>query len=103
MKQTVEPLSFAEILALPSTEKEARGLLYTPREIHQQPKTWLETFQMLKSRQRGLQEFLRGSGLGGVSNEPVGVCLIGAGTSDHIGGSLTALLKRKWQCHVEAV
>ncbi len=102
-KQTVEPLSFAEILALPSTEKEARGLLHTPQEIHQQPSTWLETFQILKSRQRDLQEFLRESGFGGVSNKEVGVCLIGAGTSDHIGGSLTALLKKEWKCHVEAV
>ncbi|MDQ3665774.1 MAG: SIS domain-containing protein [Acidobacteriota bacterium] len=102
-RQTVEPLSFAQILALPSTEKEARGLLHTPQEIHQQPSTWLETFQILKSRQRDLQEFLRESGLGGVCNERVGVCLIGAGTSDHIGSSLTALLKNEWKCHVEAI
>lgn len=102
MSQTTCLMLFAEILALPLAEKEARGLLHTPEEIRRQPVTWQETFQLVKARQNDLREYLKTAGLDG-GGEKLSVLLIGAGTSDYIGRALTALLKKEWRCQVEAV
>ena len=100
-KNEILKLSLAEILSLPDAEKEKRGLLYTPREIFQQPETWRETFQIVKNRQKDLQKFLKLSGLNNI--EKIFVSLIGAGTSDYVGRTLVALLRKNWKCRVEAV
>jgi hypothetical protein len=44
----LDPLS--EVLALAEEEKKRRGLLYTPREIAQQPETWGTTFMICLDR-----------------------------------------------------
>ena len=96
-------LTFEEILNLPASEKESRGLMYTPQEIDQQPSTWLETFQILKGLQDDLQKFLQSCGLTQTSSDRLIVTLIGAGTSDYIGRAIAALLKKEWRCHVQTV
>lgn len=96
----LEELTLAGIVALPFTEKEKKGLLHTPQEILQQPETWLETFQTIKSLRQNLQNFLQDSGL---HNERSFISLIGAGTSDYVGRALISLLRKKWKCRVEAV
>lgn len=96
-------LSFAEMLELSFTEKEKYGLLFTPQEIFQQPATWLETFQIVKSNRKNIQEFLHDNGCNLDSPERLNITLIGAGTSDYIGRTLIGILKKHWKCQVEAV
>jgi tagatose-6-phosphate ketose/aldose isomerase len=91
------------LLALPDAEQQARGLVHTPKEIAQQPHNWLSTYELFCEQQGRIREFLRE---GGIASEPAKrptVFLVGAGTSDYIGRSLTQLLRRYWQCEVLAV
>lgn len=95
--------ALSKILALPEAEKDTRGLSYTPREIFQQPSTWQQSYQAILGRAPAVKEFLAQSGLTRASQEKPMVLLIGAGTSDYIGKSLSALLQRAWRCTVQAV
>jgi tagatose-6-phosphate ketose/aldose isomerase len=97
----MNPLS--QLLALPVDEKSARGLLHTPGEIAQQPATWRSTFELFQKRQAEIKDFLRAAGLQQQLDLRPTVFLLGAGTSDYIGRSLTQLLRRLWQCEVIAV
>ena len=74
--------------------------MHTPREIAQQPTTWLGTFRLLQSRQEEIARFLAATGIGGNPAQRPVVFLVGAGTSDYIGHSLQHLLRRMWQCEV---
>jgi tagatose-6-phosphate ketose/aldose isomerase len=95
--------SLPSLLALPPDERKSLGLLHTPKEIAQQPETWLATFQRFRDRHAEILRFLQSAG---ASWDPVRrptVFLIGAGTSDYIGRSLAQLLRRCWHCEVLAV
>jgi D-galactosamine 6-phosphate deaminase/isomerase len=92
----VNPL--ARMAALPSPEKQERGLLYTPAEILQQPATWQTTWRLFREMRDELAGFLRKA-----REEQWTVFLIGAGTSDYIGRSLTGLLRQSWGTEVMAV
>jgi tagatose-6-phosphate ketose/aldose isomerase len=95
--------ALSELLRLPESEKAARGLAHTPAEIAQQPDTWITTFELFRRKQAVIAEFLASAGLGAnVVSKPT-VFLIGAGTSDYIGQSLTYLLRKCWHCEVIAV
>ena len=94
----MDPLS--ALLDLSATEKSERGLLHTPREIAQQPATWMATFDRLRSHENELSNFLAATGMNGPAEERPTVLLIGAGTSDYIGWSLHHLLRTRWQCEV---
>ena len=83
------------ILAEPREEKEGRGLLYTPREIAQQPVTWQGTWKLFEEHRTELQAFLAKA-----FEEKWTVFLIGAGTSDYIGYAIAPLLRREWGCEV---
>jgi tagatose-6-phosphate ketose/aldose isomerase len=100
-KSTMNPLS--HLLALPEKEKSDRGLVHTPAEIAQQPETWQSTFDLFGERRSEISAFLRSAGLQQDVNLRPTVFLLGAGTSDYIGRSLTQLLRRLWQCEVLAV
>jgi tagatose-6-phosphate ketose/aldose isomerase len=95
--------ALSKILELPEPEKENRGLLFTPREIIQQPETWRKSYQKFLALRHEAGDFLEGSGVIDDSGESATVFLIGAGTSDYIGRSLVHLLKQKWQREVIAV
>src|SRR5205085_6711622 len=88
------------LLALSEKERTARGLLFTPTEICQQPATWPLTRQRVEAKIPELRHFLDRSG---VLSVEATVRLVGAGTSDHVGRSVRALLARMWQCEVTAV
>ena len=95
--------ALSELLRLPDSERDARGLAHTPAEIAQQPDTWITTFELFRRKQAEIAEFLSRAGLGaGLASKPT-VFLIGAGTSDYIGQSLTYLLRKCWHCEVIAV
>jgi len=91
------------LLALPEEEKQARGLQHTPKEIAQQPETWLRTFECFRQRHGEIQEFLQSAGVGAEPSARPAVFLVGAGTSDYVGRSLAPLLRRLWHCEVSAV
>jgi tagatose-6-phosphate ketose/aldose isomerase len=97
----MNPLS--SLLALPDEEKQARGLLHTPKEIVQQPETWRATYQRFRERHAEIGEFLNAGGINWDPTRRPTVFLIGAGTSDYVGRSLTQLLRRLWHCEVLAV
>lgn len=95
--------ALSNLLDLPTLEQEKRGLTFTPREIAQQPETWLKTMHLFQREQQRIRSFLEAAGVTGpLESRPV-VMLIGAGTSDFIGASLALLLRQRWGCEVVAV
>ena len=92
----MNPLS--RLLALPLPEKEKRGLLYTPAEIAQQPATWRTTHRIFEESRSELVSFLRQA-----HEERWTIYLVGAGTSDYIGHSISNLVRRRWGCEVSAI
>jgi tagatose-6-phosphate ketose/aldose isomerase len=95
--------ALSELLGLPDAEKTTRGLAHTPAEIAQQPDTWLSTFEIFRRKRDQITEFLSLAGVGASPRPRPTIFLIGAGTSDYIGQSLTYLLRRCWNCEVIAV
>ncbi len=95
--------ALSELLSLPEDEKTARGLVHTPAEIAQQPDTWLSTFEVFQRNRDRIRDFFSLAGFGASPDKRPTVFLIGAGTSDYIGQSLSYLLRKSWQCDVTAV
>ncbi len=94
----MDPLT--ALLHLPAAKKVEEGLEHTPREIAQQPETWLRTYALVREREAEIQEFLVKCGLREpAAGQPI-VLLIGAGSSDYIGRCLYRLLRSRWQCEV---
>ncbi len=88
------------LLDLPEEEKAQRGLEHTPREIYQQPATWINTYQYCLNRRTDLMNALRRAGIGRGSASSPTVYLIGAGTSDYTGRTIAPLLRQRWGCDV---
>ena len=97
----MDPLS--NILALSATEREARGLVHTPQEIFQQPDTWWRTFERVSQLASEVESLLKRAGVFEHLHLRPSVFLVGAGSSDYVGMSVAALLRRIWQCEVCAV
>jgi tagatose-6-phosphate ketose/aldose isomerase len=97
----VNPIT--SLLNLPAAEKERLGIAHTPREIVQQPETWIRTWALIQARLPEIQAFLTAVGLKAPWNERPTIYLVGAGTSDYIGRCLHHLLRQKWQCEVVPV
>jgi tagatose-6-phosphate ketose/aldose isomerase len=95
--------ALSSFVALPEEEQKERGLLFTPREIAQQPKTWGTTLEIFKQDQQRICEFLDSVGVREELVERPVVMLIGAGTSDYIGQALELLIRQKWGCEVWTV
>ena len=94
-------MTLSQILSAPTDQREARGLLHTPREIAQQADTWPSTVARLRALEPRLKAALAAAGLGGPQTP--GVILLGAGTSDFVGRSLCNELRTRWGCTVEPV
>ncbi|HEY8560328.1 MAG TPA: SIS domain-containing protein [Pyrinomonadaceae bacterium] len=93
----------SKLLSLTEAEKSARGLLFTPREIAQQPETWASTRRTFEMHSKEIADFLRAAGAQRDPAARPAILLIGAGTSDYIGKALAPLFKRKWRSPAEAV
>jgi tagatose-6-phosphate ketose/aldose isomerase len=95
-------VTLANIIEMQVDQQEALGLVFTPKEIAQQPETWEVTLDIFKRNQKRICDFLEEIGLcGPIETRPV-VMLVGAGTSDYIGQALVLLLRRNWGCEVFA-
>jgi tagatose-6-phosphate ketose/aldose isomerase len=97
------PNPLRNILGLPEQEKRERGLEHTPREISQQPQTWIKTYQHCRAYLTDINEALRRTGVCNGATVAPTVYLTGAGTSDYAGRALAPLLRRRWQCDAYAV
>jgi tagatose-6-phosphate ketose/aldose isomerase len=93
----------SKILALPEAERSGMGAVHTPREISQQPDTWLTTHRIVGEQLGAARSFLEAAGVRSGGGARPAVFLVGAGTSDYIGRSLAALLRRKWGYAAQAV
>jgi tagatose-6-phosphate ketose/aldose isomerase len=91
------------LINLREQEKEALGIVATPREIAQQPETWKTTLLVFERHRQALQSFLEAAGFAATSQRKPSVVMIGAGTSDYIGRVLTLLLRKKWGCETQAI
>jgi len=106
MDQTAQSKSLdalAATLTLADEEKKRRGLVYTPREIAQQPETWGTSCMICQGRSADISRFLQSSGIGDGSEPPAKVILVGAGTSDYVGESVQSLLAKEWGCEAAAI
>lgn len=92
------------LLSLSDREKSVRGIAHTPKEIYQQPSTWVKTGQMMASSRLLLLEALEAVGVGSpnLQTRPV-VILSGAGTSDYIGKAVSRIFRQQWNCEVMVV
>ncbi len=91
------------ILDLPEQEKIDRGLEHTPREISQQPQTWIKTYQRCRGYLGDAEKMLHRTGVRNGSTGSATVYLVGAGTSDYTGRALAPLLRQKWHCDASAI
>ena len=90
----------SHFIELSQNDREARGLLFTPAEIAQQPQTWRTTLDIFEEHQSRITLFLEEIAVRGSVEKRPTVFLIGAGTSDYIGHALESLLRQKWGCEV---
>ena len=92
-----------KLLEVSPAERESLGLVHTLREILQQPQTWRETYQKVRRTSSLIEQFLIRAGVGATAATRLNVLLVGAGTSDYIGKSVSALLQKEWSCNVQAI
>ena len=95
-------MTLQSITEMPAEQQKALGLVFTPREIAQQPQSWNVTLEIFKRNQGKICTFLDGLGLRGPVEKRPAVILVGAGTSDYIGQALVLLLRQNWGCEVLA-
>lgn len=93
----------SKLFDLSTAERESLGLVHTLSEILQQPQTWPRTFEKFLEFAPRIAEFLNGAGLDANARSPLNVLLVGAGTSDYIGRSVSALLQKEWHCPVVTI
>lgn len=95
-------MTLQSIIAMQAETQISLGLVFTPREIAQQPQSWEVTLGIFKRNQPAIRAFLEGLGLRGPLEQRPIVILVGAGTSDYVGQALVLLLRRSWGCEVIA-
>jgi tagatose-6-phosphate ketose/aldose isomerase len=105
VRRTVNPSQdpLTALLLLPESEKKSRGLQHTPREIAQQPETWLGTLKGLSATRAALVEFLQNFLEADRDARRPEVVLVGAGTSDYISRAVSRILRTRWSCAVSAI
>jgi len=82
------------LLELSELEAVAQGARFTPREIAQQPRVWLDTCERVHARRSELDAFLGEAGVFGAN--PPHLVLIGAGSSDWVGLLTASSFRECW-------
>ena len=95
--------ALSKLLSLSPAEKKSLGVVHTLPEILQQPQTWLHTYAKVFNLAPPIKTFLTNAGIGAIDRDPPHILLVGAGTSDYIGKSVSSLLQKEWGCDVQAV
>jgi tagatose-6-phosphate ketose/aldose isomerase len=79
------------LMQSPDREKRARGLEYTPREIHGQVDLWADTVERIERRLPEIRSFLEP-----LSGKGSSTCILtGAGTSEFVGYCIEGLMRRR--------
>ena len=74
------------------------GAYWTSREIHQQPETWLKTFEKIRKGKEAISEFISK-----VTSQPdYDIILTGAGTSEFVGNSIFPFLTKLYDHKVKS-
>ncbi len=94
--------TLSTFLNLSTEAKESLGLKHTLTEIVQQPQTWIRSYERIIGLSETLESFLSSAGVVSDRLAPA-VLLVGAGTSDYIGKSVSSLLQTEWHCDVQSV
>lgn len=76
----------------------ALGATYTATEIRQQPKLWLETYNIVKDNENSIKDFFNRR-----LKPNTRIILTGAGTSDYVGDTVYLYLAKKMKLRVEAI
>ncbi|MGG7142073.1 SIS domain-containing protein [Clostridium nigeriense] len=76
----------------------ALGATYTATEIKQQPKLWLETYNIVKENEDRIKDFLKRR-----LKSNTRIILTGAGTSDYVGDTAYLHLAKTLNLRVEAI
>lgn len=74
------------------------GATYTATEIRQQPKLWLETYNIIKENEDSIKDFFKRR-----LKSNTRIVLTGAGTSDYVGDTAYLYLAKKLNLRVEAI
>lgn len=77
---------------------DALGATYTATEIRQQPKLWLETYNIVKENEGDIKDFFKRR-----LKSNTRIILTGAGTSDYVGDTAYLYLAKKLNLRVEAI
>lgn len=93
--------AFERLLSLPDTEKAAKGVEHTPREIAQQPQTWARAVDVLRARRSDIAHFMADAGLseGGDAT----LMLTGAGTSEFVGNAIVHVLRSRLKREIQSI
>lgn len=92
-------MNLLKLTSLSDRELEIRGIKHTPKEILSQPKLWIESYKLLRSKWSEIRDFIEDRIL---SKRNGRVILSGAGSSHFIGLSCEDLLRRIWYVDVES-
>ena len=84
--------AFEQLLSFSDSEKQAKGIQYTPGEIAQQPEMWFKACDILAEQRDNIEVFLREAGL--KDEKEANVILSGAGSSEYIGNAVSYGLRR---------
>lgn len=74
------------------------GGIYTAKEISQQPKTWLKTYNIINENKKSIKKFLNDK-----VKSDTKIILTGAGTSAYVGDTVELYLKNKLNIEVQSV
>lgn len=75
------------------------GSTYTAKEIYQQPRLWLETFEIVKEQKENIQAFINDR----VVTKHARIIFTGAGTSAYVGDTAVPWIRKKISNQVESI
>lgn len=72
---------------------------HTAKEIQQQPKLWIKTYEIIKENKESIESFLKDK----ISQENIRIVLTGAGTSAFVGDTAAPYLSKLLNKRVESI
>lgn len=91
-----------ELKQLNKEEQVEVGVLYTLKEIQQQPKAWKDSIATIIEKKDIIEKFLTKSGVFN-QNEDLNIYITGAGSSEFVGNSAAPILQKSWNRKVISV
>ncbi|MGL5244537.1 MAG: SIS domain-containing protein [Sarcina sp.] len=89
----------ANIFGFTKEQLQELKAIYTATEIHQQPRLWQETFEIIKHNKEKIKNFLNTN----LGKHGLRIILTGAGTSAYVGDTIYLYLAKNLNKRVEAI